>query len=345
MSDNEKRDERSDAARAADDAERERFEAWAGPHGYNLTKFDGQYAYQNTHDAREGWQAALSARADGGKGEAVAWLHTMYMEGDQTDDRLSFSEENPWGEPGANYSEEYAVVSKPLYTAPQAGCAPREAQPYAWLGNGGYYTRNPEIAANLPSMMPVYAAPTPERADADTAGANQPVGSIRSVPYWHFVPLIDWTAIGDGAELYVRAAGASERADAAPNPSNKKEPVARYPHAAIGEALISSGIYDRMNDITGGDRQARMLIQELIEKVDPVLDRWHATVVAAAGASERADAEKDAARLDWLEQEDEMGFFFNLDHISANINEGFNGFKTLREAIDAAILAAKEKKS
>jgi hypothetical protein len=78
MSDNEKRDERSDAARAADDAERERFEAWAGPHGYNLTKFDGQYAYQNTHDAREGWQAALSARADGGSdtrdAERVDWL-------------------------------------------------------------------------------------------------------------------------------------------------------------------------------------------------------------------------------------------------------------------------------
>jgi hypothetical protein len=75
--------------------------------------------------------------------------------------------------------------------------------------------------------------------------------------------------------------------------------VARYPHAAIGAALISSGIYDRMNDITGGDREARMLIQELIEKVDPVLDRWHATVVAAA-TPERADAEKDAALLEAL---------------------------------------------
>jgi hypothetical protein len=63
-----------DEKRAADDAERERFEAWAGPHGYNLTKFDGQYAYQNTHDAREGWQAALSARADGGKDSSDAQL-------------------------------------------------------------------------------------------------------------------------------------------------------------------------------------------------------------------------------------------------------------------------------
>lgn len=49
--------------------------------------------------------------------EAVAWLHTMHMELDQTDERLSFTDSNPWGEPGVNYSEEYEVTSEPLYTA------------------------------------------------------------------------------------------------------------------------------------------------------------------------------------------------------------------------------------
>jgi hypothetical protein len=37
-----------------------------------------------------------------------------------------------------------------------------------------------------------------------------------------------------------------------------------------------------------------------------------------------------------------MGFYYNIDHISANINGGFNGFKTLREAIDAAIAGEKK---
>lgn len=44
----------------------------------------------------------------------VAWLHTMHMEGGQTNDRLTFDDENPFGEPGEDYSDEYAVTSTPL---------------------------------------------------------------------------------------------------------------------------------------------------------------------------------------------------------------------------------------
>jgi Lar family restriction alleviation protein len=58
--------------------------------------------------------------------------------------------------------------------------------------------------------------------------------------------------------------------------------AARYPHAAIGEALIATGLYDRMNDITGGDREARKLIEELIATVDPVLERWHQAAIDRA---------------------------------------------------------------
>jgi len=47
----------------------------------------------------------------------VAWLHTMHMELDQTYDRLTASPDNPWGEPGEDYSAEYHVTSEPLYPA------------------------------------------------------------------------------------------------------------------------------------------------------------------------------------------------------------------------------------
>jgi hypothetical protein len=61
--------------------------------------------------------------------------------------------------------------------------------------------------------------------------------------------------------------------------------AARYPHAAIGAALIATGLYDRMSDITGGDREARKLIEELIATVDPVLDRWHKAAIDRARQS------------------------------------------------------------
>jgi hypothetical protein len=89
------------------------------------------------------------------------------------------------------------------------------------------------------------------------------------------------------------------------------------------------------------------------EKVGPLFDRLSMQFYAAkcmrsqdteiAALRERiAGMEKDANRINWLEQEDEMGFFYNIDHITANINEGFNGCKTLREAIDAAIDRARQ---
>ena len=36
-----------------------------------------------------------------------AWLHVIHMELDQKTYILSFSPENPWGEPGKDYSPEY----------------------------------------------------------------------------------------------------------------------------------------------------------------------------------------------------------------------------------------------
>ncbi|HEY2661822.1 MAG TPA: hypothetical protein VGI79_19030 [Caulobacteraceae bacterium] len=59
----------------------------------------------------------------------VAWRHTLHMEGGQTTARLSADDDNPFGEPGRDYSATYAVTSEPLYalTAAPATGAERAA--------------------------------------------------------------------------------------------------------------------------------------------------------------------------------------------------------------------------
>lgn len=57
-------------------------------------------------------------------GEPVAWMHTMDstdgIEGNEPRKALTFSEENPFGVPGRDYSETYPVTSTPLFAAPVA---------------------------------------------------------------------------------------------------------------------------------------------------------------------------------------------------------------------------------
>jgi hypothetical protein len=94
---------------------------------------DSGERYEKSIQFRIGWNACLDAIANARAAstsanvaqgaEAVAWLHTMHMELDQTDEQLSFSAENPWGTPGLNYSEEYTVTSEPLFAAPPAQTA------------------------------------------------------------------------------------------------------------------------------------------------------------------------------------------------------------------------------
>lgn len=52
--------------------------------------------------------------------EPVAWMHTLYYteEGNPPFSRYSASPENPFGHPGKDYSEEYTVVTQPLFTSP-----------------------------------------------------------------------------------------------------------------------------------------------------------------------------------------------------------------------------------
>ena len=47
--------------------------------------------------------------------DVAAYLHTMHYETGETNPRLSFSSENPFGKPGKDYSAEYEVTVEPLY--------------------------------------------------------------------------------------------------------------------------------------------------------------------------------------------------------------------------------------
>ena len=67
---------------------------------------------------REAWaiiQAALRTR-----GEAVAWRHTMHMEGGQQRFDVSPNSAQPFGVPGKDFDPSYHVTTEPLYTAPPA---------------------------------------------------------------------------------------------------------------------------------------------------------------------------------------------------------------------------------
>jgi hypothetical protein len=132
---------------------------------------------ENRHDERAYLLAfARALLADGGKGEAVyqvlsdnvhAWIDVRKFSYDQHEGHKRI-----------------------LYTAPQAECAPREAQPVAWFEaeescrgmdirsiNSIIYSTRLHWQVARPQtgnpVWPLYAAPTPvERADADTAGAK-----------------------------------------------------------------------------------------------------------------------------------------------------------------------------
>jgi hypothetical protein len=88
--------------------------------------------------------------ADGGKGEAVYQYKSLLGWDDCTEEE---------------YKSFTGSRKRILYTAPQAECAPREAQPVAKIDADGdfvWLVHNPKFAEGTE----FYAAPTPERADA-----------------------------------------------------------------------------------------------------------------------------------------------------------------------------------
>jgi hypothetical protein len=143
-----------------------------------------------------------SSRADGGKGEADAFNR-----------KLRVQLEQEWGD---------LQNLKRAYAAPQAECAPREAQPVGPRTtlnyDGTFDTTCAHCGGNGCFACLKSAAPTPERADADTAGAKPWWHALakaadavsKSADVWHGFSIQDAKVCVDA---YL-AASASERADA-----------------------------------------------------------------------------------------------------------------------------------
>ena len=67
---------------------------------------------------------ARIAELESGRGEPVAWLHTMnFEEGCGYQSRITASPENAFGKPGLNYDAVFRVASEPLFTATPAPVA------------------------------------------------------------------------------------------------------------------------------------------------------------------------------------------------------------------------------
>ncbi len=190
-----------------DDAERERFEAWANERELDLTPgYPGQYSDCNTDFAWDAWKAraALSARADrpepatgvvyGGKGEAVAYT---------TPEAISALSRKSAGM-FTVYSFPQKLASVPLYTVPQAECAPREAvcdRIVCWH-NRSCVNDDAATMRNCPHR----AAPQAECAPREA----QPVAKIDADG--DFVWLVHNPKFAEGTEFY--ASPTPERADA-----------------------------------------------------------------------------------------------------------------------------------
>jgi hypothetical protein len=69
---------------------------------------------------RDGKDGVIAPAPESARGEAVAWLHTMHMEGGQTQRLLSDDEDDdhPFGVKGRDYDPSYHVTITPLYAHP-----------------------------------------------------------------------------------------------------------------------------------------------------------------------------------------------------------------------------------
>ncbi|MDM8357516.1 hypothetical protein [Pandoraea communis] len=86
------------------------FEQWAESEGLDMSvDWKGELTSPVTAGALRGWEAAQSAGQ-----EAVAYEHVMHKEGGQTDERLTYGEDNPFGLPGRDYDRTYTVTRRPL---------------------------------------------------------------------------------------------------------------------------------------------------------------------------------------------------------------------------------------
>jgi hypothetical protein len=203
--------------------------------------------------------------------------------------------------------------------APQAECAPREAQPVAWLVDwpdepelGHYFSE--EFDPNARSRPLYLAAPTPERADGDTAGA-QPW-----IERWHGShPQRGWSIV-QGRDVVAYLGGDESMSDSVS--AIVKAHNDCFDCGGTGCTMNCSGLHNV--DCAGQSFSTEGQSGDL----------------AAAGASqERADAGKDAALTD--EQLDAIWYALPVIRIHNEADRaGMNAQVALRRAFARAILAA-----
>jgi hypothetical protein len=251
----------TDNKRAADDAEREAFEAWEASAPV-ISPFAAWKA-----------RAALSSRADGGKdsSDALTVWRAIAEEAEAVVQRgvkyLLLSEEMCIRLGGALETAPQAECAHkfvPYYEgvqlcekckATQAECAPREAQPVAKIDADGdfvWLVHNPKFAEGTE----FYAAPTPERADAAPNPSDKQEAVKAAIPEGDYD--LDWikacaptperadadTAgaaeyIGPHGRALLDAMASQERADAGKDAALTDEQIRR-----VAVAYYADGSYD-----------------------------------------------------------------------------------------------------
>lgn len=89
--------------------------------------------------------------------EPVAWRYTIQYETGETRSLVTDEERSPFGVPGKDYSEEYAVTCEPLYSAHPVAVPVSEEMVEAMKGLIALY-EDDEGAADLPQIIAAKAA-------------------------------------------------------------------------------------------------------------------------------------------------------------------------------------------
>jgi hypothetical protein len=253
-----------------------------------------------------------SSRADGGKGEAVYQVRPQGQLKWQDVEAISLS----------MYSDAEKYATRVLYTAPQAECAPREAQPVPWT-----YDQVVMLCETDGVPLPVefiewvaekmtraandaLAAPTPERA--------QPVGPRTTLNYDGTFDTTCAHCGGNGCFACLKSAAPTpERADAdtatCPNCKGTGSHGGRFHTDGKGSSEYEPYKCDVCNGFgrVSADADKRELSWQ--EGYKTGYDDAETVAKHAAGASERADADTVGASDERIEELIEQSGGFWVD--------------------------------
>ena len=219
------------------------------------------------------------------------------------------------------------------YTAPQAKCAPREKQ----------NVMNIPLDAAVRFQSPMdgrwIAAPTPERADADTAGAISDDHAHTLYKLAHMTGFVGWL-------------NEFRKSLAAPTPERaprEEQPVAHFIYdkeddlweQVCGEFASDADVvplFRRSSPESAKQGDFAAFCEHYIDASEDVNREWLFNIVSkwiqwnAAPTPERADAEKDAALTGWAEEISD--WITNSEFYIVDVSRG------ALVALHAAILAA-----